>query len=199
MSHGMKVSANGYDINGKQISHEVKEEASITPHMLSAVAMAFLQGAEVSLYRYIDAAIVMKADINHIFTCLYELSSLMEHLDSVDRYMIMCGTTDPLHKRILNIRNHIRHDLRDNLSQESNEGRKRRAKALGINESLLVDISFTEDKIRVGTTFIETNEISDFIRRANDLFKVTIRDGIKKGFIEGAEFVDATDLKVAPR
>lgn len=195
MSHVIKVSAKGYDIEGKETSPEQKQKASVTAHMLSGIAVAFLQGAETSLHRYIDAATTMETNINYIFVCLHELSSLMEHLDSVDRYMIMCGTTDPLHERVRDIRNHIRHDLRDNLSQENNDGRKKRAKKLGINESLLVDIRFARDQIKIGTTVIGTDEISGFIQRADNLFKATIKDGIEKGFIEGAEFSNDPNLK----
>jgi len=186
MDVGIKVSSNGNNVSSEALGERNKTSSHVTAHMLSGIAMAFLYGSEVSLKRYTDAANNAKRDANYVYECLYELSSLMEHLDSVDRYMIMCGVKDPLHTKILGIRNHIRHDLRDNLSDESNKGRTQRAKKLGIDQKLLVHIAFSPKEIKVGTTILKTDEIETFIKAANQIFTTIIKEGIEKGRIKGA-------------
>jgi hypothetical protein len=192
MNIGVKISSEGYDIQGKESKKNVDSPPSsnVTSHMISGIAVAFLYGADVSLKRYVEAASKAESDANYVYECLHEVSSLMEHLDSVDRYMIMCGVTDHLHSTILDIRNHIRHDLRDNLSHESNKGRTQRAKKLGINQKLLVHIGFSADAIKVGTTILKVSDIAAFIKTAEQTFMPIIQDGIEAGRIQGASIAD---------
>lgn len=184
---GIKISKQGYDVkNMQKTPTKANKKAGMTlPYMLSSLAMPYLQGAEVTLKRYTNASQLVKKDVNYIFSCLHESSSLLEHLDTVDRYVIMCGQTHKLHEKILNIRNHIRHDLRDNLSQSSNKGRKQRARKLGIDERLLVHISFKEESIDVGKTSLKVSEIVEFMKYADELFKQHIKEAQAKGQIKG--------------
>lgn len=164
-----------------------KSDERFLSYMISGIAIPYLEGAAITLKRYLEAAAQLTKDANKTFTCLHEASSLLEHLDTVDRYIIMCDEKHALHKKILDMRNHIRHDLRDNLNHESNDGRTQRAKKLGIREGLLVDISFTESSIKIGNTELSAAEILEFIQYAEALFIKHIKDAQSKGRITGVE------------
>lgn len=187
MAHGVRISKDGYDVVKGKSSGKIsgRQDERFLSYMISGIAIPYLKGAAKSLQRFMSAAEQLVNDPNNTFTCLYESSSLLEHLDAVDRYIIMCGEQHPLHEKILNMRNHIRHDLRDNLSHESNEGRVKRAKKLGIPENLLVDISFYPESINIGTTVLTTIEIINFIEYARDLFAKHIEEAQAKGLIQG--------------
>lgn len=188
MSYGTHISKQGYDVvTGKQSKQQSVQDERFLPYMISGIAVPYLKGAGVSLQRYLEAASQLKKDVNKVYNCLYEASSLLEHLDTVDRYVIMCGEQHPLHKTILNMRNHIRHDLRDNLNHESNDGRVKREKELGIREGLLVDITFPEAGIVIGKTELSAVEIINFLQHAEQLFTQHIKEAQEKGLIKGIE------------
>ena len=191
MAHVVKISKEGHDVvDGKRSGDGARQrDEMFLAYMVSGIAIPFLYGAARSLQRYISAAEQLTKDPNNTFTCLYESSSLLEHLDAVDRYIIMCGNEHSLHDKILNMRNHIRHDLRDNLSHESNDGRTKRAKKLGISEKLLVDISFDENFIKIGKTILSTVEIIEFIEYAKTLFSKYIEEATAKGLVKGIRIV----------
>lgn len=183
MSHGVKVSQPGHNLDNNKSSGEPDRSNETLQYMLSSIAVPYLRGAAVSLQRLSDASKKEK-NITYVYECLHEASSLLEDLDTVDRYVIMCGQKHELHEKILNMRNHVRHDLRDNLTHESNEGRIKRAKKLGINENLLVSISFDIDAITVGKTVLTTAEILEFLHFSEKIFGDLIDEATAKGRIQ---------------
>lgn len=185
MSHGVKISESSKSVGKDNSSVQSNYSDETLSYMVSGIAIPYLRGAATSLRRFSDASKKEK-NIEHVYECLHEASCLLEDLDTVDRYVIMCGQKHELHEKILNMRNHIRHDMRDNLTHESNEGRKKRAKKLGINEKLLVAISFETDLIKIGSTSLSTNEITIFLLFADRVFAKLFEDGKAKGRIKNS-------------
>lgn len=185
MSHGVKISETGKDIVKGKSKENVKPDYSgeTLNYMVSGIAIPYLRGASISLQRFNEASQKEK-NIEFVYECLHEASSLLEDLDTVDRYIIMCGQKHDLHDKILNMRNHIRHDMRDNLTHESNDGRRRRAKKLGIDEHLMVSISFDVDTIFIGKTSLTSAEIVEFLTFADKVFSTLFEDGRVKGRIK---------------
>ena len=184
---GIKISAPGYDVNGQGV-----ESSSNTPYvdpaMVSIIAAAFIRGARAALRRYVEAAQATKQDINNIYTCIYESSNLLENLDIVDRYMEMCGQPHSLPVNIRDMRNHIRHDLRDNLSDPENRIRTNRAKNLGIDEAFMVSMAFDTDEIKIGATSLMVEDVTVFIDEAERFFSNTTRAAVDAGRIKGMDF-----------
>lgn len=184
---GIKISALGYDVNGQEV-----ESSSNTPYvdpaMISTIAAAFIHGARAALRRYVEAAQATKQDINNIYTCIYESSNLLENLDIVDRYMEMCGQPRSLPVNIRDMRNHIRHDLRDNLSHPENRIRTNRAKNLGIDEAFMVSMAFDTDEIKIGATSLMVEDVTVFIDEAERFFSNTTRAAVDAGRIKGMDF-----------
>jgi len=188
MGYGIQISKEGYDVGtGKKSKQQSSRDERFLPYMISGIAIPYLKGASVSLQRYLEAASQLKKDVNKVYDCLHEASSLLEHLDTVDRYIIMCDEQHALHKIILNMRNHIRHDLRDNLNHETNNGRVKREKELGIREGLLVDITFPETAIVIGKTELTAAEIVSFLQYAEQLFTRHLKEAQEKGLVKGIE------------
>lgn len=184
MSHGVKISEAGSDIvKGRNTENTTPDHSMETlSYMISGIALPYLRGASVSLQRFNEASQKEK-NIEFVYDCLHEASSLLEDLDTVDRYIIMCGEKHELHDKILNMRNHIRHDMRDNLTHESNDGRRKRAKKLGIDEHLIVSISFDVGTIYIGKTSLTSSEIVEFLIFADSVFSSLVENGIAKGKI----------------
>lgn len=185
MPHGVKISQAGYDLNNGKGSSEPDRSDETLRYMVSGIAVPYLRGASVSLQRFSDASKKEK-NIEYVYECLHEASSLLEDLDTVDRYVIMCGQKHVLHEKILNMRNHVRHDLRDNLTHESNEGRIKRAKKLGINEKLLVSISFDVDTIIIGKTTLFITEVLEFLVFSEMVFGSLMEEAMAKGRIKNS-------------
>ncbi len=190
MLHGVKISESSKSISKDNASEQSNYSDETLSYMVSGIAIPYLRGAATSLQRFSEASKKEK-NIEYVYKCLHEASCLLEDLDTADRYVIMCGRKHELHEKILNMRNHmrnhIRHDMRDNLTHESNEGRKKRAKKLGINEKLLVAISFEPDLITIGSTTLSTNEITVFLLFADRVFAKLFEDGKAKGRIKNSQ------------
>jgi hypothetical protein len=183
MSHGVKISQAGHDLDTGKENRKPDKSDETLKYMVSSIAVPYLLGTGVSLQRFSEASKKEK-NISYVYECLHEASSLLEDLDTVDRYVIMCGQKHELHEKILNMRNHVRHDLRDNLTHESNEGRIKRAKKLGIIEHLLVSISFDVDSITIGQTELTTTEILEFLNFSEKVFGDLIGEARTKGWIQ---------------
>ncbi|PKL31367.1 hypothetical protein CVV43_02575 [Candidatus Saccharibacteria bacterium HGW-Saccharibacteria-1] len=185
MSQGVQISQSGYDLDKDKRSGEPDRSVETLRYMVSGIAIPYLRGSSISLQRFSEASKKEK-NIAYVYECLHEASLLLEDLDTVDRYVIMCGQNHELHEKILNMRNHIRHDLRDNLTHESNKGRITRAKKLGVNENLLVSIAFDVDLIIVGKTKLTTAEVLEFLNFSGKVLNSLIDEGRLKGRVKNS-------------
>lgn len=186
MDKGIKVSSPGHDINGDNNSKPFNGTPKMEPYLIASVAIAFVYGAEMALRRYVVAAEATKQDTNHIFECIYETSNLVENLDILDHYMSMCGQTLNAPFNIRVIRNHIRHDHRENLTAPDNAPRTRRADALGVDNRLLVSMGFEPQMIKIGSTLLSISDARAFIEEASKYFHGVTQVAIDKGLIKGA-------------
>lgn len=188
MNHGIKLSKPGYDVmsTGSTNSKDKTTNATKTlPHMIAVLALPYLYGASNQTKRYKTAASRLNRDPVSVMSCLHEASNLFEDLDTVDRYAQMCGKEHSLHMTILHIRNHIRHDIRDNLEHESDKRRIDRARKLNMPEHLITSVGFTPAAINVGNTEVKIRELEKFLLWAEDIFAEVIDEATKKGLLEG--------------
>jgi hypothetical protein len=118
--------------------------------------------------------------------CLHEALTLLEDLDTLSRYTQKCGETHDLNKTM---RNHARHDIRENIDHESNDGRRERVKQLGVHQNLMVHIGFDENAIKMGATVLTLDEATQYIEWATSVLTNVMAGAIKAGRIKGAEVV----------
>lgn len=187
MNYGIKISKPGYDVIDleKDRGEISANNESTMPHLITAIALPYLQGAKIQIERYLDAAYRLeKSPTSATILCLHEISGLFEDLDTIDRYIKMCGETHSLHNNIRDIRNHIRHDIRDNINNEDHDGRIGRAKKLKIPKQLITSIGFSPTAICVGSIIIEIKSIEDYVSWAEILFNKIIEEATQKGYIK---------------
>lgn len=119
--------------------------------------------------------------------CLHEALALLEDLDTLSWYTQKCGETHKLNKTIRNMRNHARHDIRENIDHESHDGRQKRAKRLGVHQNLMVHIGFDDNAIKMGSTVLTLDEATQYIEWATNILTKVMASAIKAGRITGAE------------
>jgi len=100
---------------------------------------------------------------------------MLEHLNAINKYKNKIeNKEDELSQTILNMRNHIHHDICDNIfddiSEDNKKRRERRAKKLGIDCKYLVHIGFDIDAIKTGDTELTFSQIEDFLKRSQNTF-----------------------------
>jgi hypothetical protein len=188
------VSKSGVSLSNLDTPQKPGEHSPETiKQMASSLCLAFILGAKKQIVRFRDAymKVATSPEIGTMY-CLHEALTLLEDLDTIRRYAEMCGEKNALDETIRDMRNHARHDIRENLNHESNDGRRKRAKALGINEKLLVHIAYDENSIKMGNTVLTLDQATQYIDWATDVLSDIIGEGVKSGRIKGIELANET-------
>jgi len=116
--------------------------------------------------------------------CLHESSTLFEDLNTVARYVKKCGYSHESHELWYDIRNHIRHDVREEFDNQHDERKKQRAKRLNLDQKLQIDISFSNDVIRIGNIIVKISDIEIYLAWASKIFEKILSDAQKDGLIK---------------
>lgn len=178
MDAGIKISnASDLDDSTKEITFAI-------------FGMLNIGGARESISRYKGSFRQLKQtkQMNYFYKCMYETSNLLEHLNSVRWYTeAISGSPDELGQTIKDMRNHLRHDLRENLPDPENKIRVSRAKHLRIDENFLVHIGIDANGIKMGDTELNFEDVENLLSRAGELFQRIIKTAEKEGRIQPNE------------
>ena len=128
---------------------------------IATLSKPYIIGASVQLERYIVAVNSKEKDAS---ICIYEASALLEHLNCVYSYFKKIGCDLPCGTKINDFRNHMRHDAR--LDGDHSNGKRRQR--VGLNEKMLVGITFLEDCIKMGDEVLTINQINDFLEKSKN-------------------------------
>ena len=185
MNYGIKVSKKEFDVKtGKKGKSPSTGKRTDIHHMLLALAIPYLKGARLQIKRYQEASSRLKNDsINATNDCLHESSCLFEDLGAIVNYTKLCGEQHSLDEMWIDIRNHIRHDIRENFDVDDKR-KKARIKNLGIDSHLQTSIGFDHDSIKVGNTIVELDTISKYLDWATGIINSAIDEAWKKGRIK---------------
>jgi hypothetical protein len=185
MSYGMKISKPGFDVLNldKERSPNKPKEHTL-PNLLSSLALPYLLGAKAQVERYMAAAISLeKKTTLGTLACLHEASTLFEDLNTIAKYVEMCGYKNDLNSLWLDIRNHIRHDVREEYDDESDTRKNKRAERLGLHPNLQTSIGFDLNGIKVGEILIEIDQINEYITWAENIITNILIKAEKDGFM----------------
>jgi hypothetical protein len=182
MVNVIRVSKQGFNVlNSKEKRKELPTE-KLLPHLLYALALTYLLGAKKQLERYKIATLTLeKSPINRVYACLHEASTLFEDLCTVGKYVEICKDKNELHQLWFDVRNHIRHDIREEFDNESSPRKKSRADRLKIAPQLQTDIEFTSDSIKIGESVIEINIINNYLEWAEKVIFSVLNNAKKRG------------------
>ncbi len=187
MDYGVKISQQDVDV----ISKIKKQSDTVSPgnkaHILLTLAIPYLNGAYEQIKRYEAAAAQFTPQnaVNVVNACLHEASSLFEDICTVSKYVTdLCGYKNEKHQLWVDIRNHIRHDIRENFdttNQRDAERREKRLKRLGVSDKLQTSIGFDKDRLTIGSTVVTMNEIQEYLSWASQI----IADIIQRAETDG--------------
>lgn len=184
----LKISKLGHDvINKKSNASHAKglPTNSINQHIRYMLAWPYLLGAKRQIERYQKVASTLKTSrVDGIFQCIYESSTLFEGLNTIASYAKKCGHTHTDHELWLNIRNHIRHDVREEFDNDGKKRKKERAEMLKLNPKLQMDMGFTADSIRVGSETIEIKRVNNYLIWAESVMLNVFEDAKEKGYVK---------------
>lgn len=144
------------------------------PHAMMATVKPYIAGARVQLQRYLEAQKMVKvATLSNLDRCTYELSALLEHLDSIEVQLRSRSITLPTGEIIRQFRNHIRHDGRG----EEDRSNGKRGKAIGLNDKLLVHIAFTDNGVKMGSAELTAQQIDTYITTSETIMWALVMGG----------------------
>ena len=143
----------------------------------ASIVRPYVIGARIQLQRYVDAQYYCKHDpVGGVMMCTYECSSLFEHLNTISKYLQMCKIPHKDAQLFHDIRDHLRHDIRENLDTETTS-KARRAAALGLSPELQMELSFQDDGFKLGATEVKTIQIAAYINFAEAAFNTLMAGG----------------------
>jgi len=184
LNYGIKV----YKKELESLKNQNKDSRRVynkkNAHILMTLALPYLRGARLQVERYQEACLGLKNDsINATNNCLHEMSCLFEDLNTVAYYVKLCGKKHRLNRVFREVRNHIRHDIRDNFDLDC-EKRDKRFKYLGIDEQYQTQVGFSHEKIKIGSTFVEINAINQYLDGVTNIVNLEINEAWKTGKIK---------------
>lgn len=139
---------------------------STNSQVVLATMRPYISGAKIQLERYLESQRIMKAHKiglgGGLDKCIYELSALLEHLDSIEVQLRNRHIALSTGEVIRQFRNHLRHDGRG----DDDHSRGKRGQAIGLNGKLLVEIGFTDSGIKMGSTELTARQIDAYITTA---------------------------------
>ena len=139
------------------------------PQAMFAVVKPYIAGAKIQLERYVEAQRIMKTHNTvlggGIDRCMYELSALLEHLDCIETQLRNRSINLPTGENIRQFRNHLRHDAGGDVDWSNGK----RGKAIGLNDKMLVHISFSDSGVKMGSTELTAQQIDTYITTAETI------------------------------
>ena len=189
----LKISKKGYDVRDKNKKPTEDSKKSIkAPYMLHFLAYPYLLGAKLQLRRYRQEAQRLRKEkaITTIIACLHESSCLFEDIATVLVYLRDCGVSHRMNPLLMNIRNHIRHDIRDNLDKGNHafkESMEKRLDDFGIEENLQTEIEFSLEFIRIGNKIIYLKDIDNYLAWAEKHISDMLTKAREEGFLQEEE------------
>lgn len=187
MNYGIKISKEGFDVlNEKRNNKPMVSNDPILktkPHLLYVISLAYLLGAREQIERYKVAASQLKSSpITKVYECLHEVSTLFEDLATVSLYAKQCGHDHKEHDLWINIRNHIRHDIRENFDKEAEKRKVDRATELKIPQTLQTNIGFSPSAIKIGGITVDITRIEQYLEWAEKNINETLVEAKEKGY-----------------
>lgn len=186
MHYVIRVSNRGFNVMDLKQQRSQKPSPNKTlPHLLSALALPYLLGAKTQVKRYeVTAATLSSRSTLATMECFHEASTLFEDLNTVVVYIRKCGKDHKSHQLWVDIRNHIRHAVREEYDRENDKVKNDRAKRLGLDPKLQISIGFDKDAIKVGETVVEITDVKSYLAWAESVIAEILSQAQKDGYFK---------------
>ena len=150
------------------------------------LAQIYVIGAAMQIDRYLEALDRKdKSKVTSLLVQFHEVSCLFEDLACICEYFKQGNFTHKMDKVWKQVRHHIRHDLRDNSTDEQSVGQtKKRHKYLKLDSRLISQLSFTKDSINIGADMtVLVSDIKEYIDWAEEIMGEYFEHGKSTGKI----------------
>ncbi|MFA5197158.1 MAG: hypothetical protein WC437_01890 [Patescibacteria group bacterium] len=182
---GIKISKKGQDISDEIVKIIKPQGESQTAHIQYILVLPYIVGAKKQVDRYQKVASTLgRTQLNGVLVCIHEVSCLFEDLSTIAIYSELYGKSNDLNDLWRDIRNHIRHDFREEFDDVNDNRKIERAKNLKLTPKLQADIGFTPDSIKIGTVTVEIQQIINYIKWAEDVMAKVLNEAKKKSYIK---------------
>ncbi len=182
--YGIKISHKNFDVknlNRARSQKPVKKLALL--NLLSSIALPYLLGAKKQVKRYKETACYLDSQpAIASMSCLHEASNLFEDLNTVSIYMKKCNKDHRLRSLWNDIRNYIRHAVREEFNKEKKTIKNARSQRLGLDPRLQIDIEFDTSFIKIGKRKILITEINSYLTWAEETIANFLSAGEKEGY-----------------
>jgi len=188
MNYGIKVSYRDFNVinlTEKQTKkHQPKSNKSLS-NLLSGLALPYLIGAKKQVKRYRVASLLLQSQPTiGVLECMHEASNLFEDLNTVAFYIKKCGRNNKYHQLWNNIRNHIRHAVREDYDIEDKLIKNNIAQKLNLDPKLQISIGFDIGAIKVGGITVKIDEITNYLTWAEDIITKILKKGEQEGLLK---------------
>lgn len=190
MKSVFQVAKVGFDVvkDREKIKHGIERKGKLKKsnyHLLQALGLAYFYGAKSQVFRYREASLELDTSgAKAILVCLHEFSCLLEDLVTVGRYLEKCNRKHKLNTLIVTMRNHIRHDIREEFDNETYLKKIKSLKKLNIPNHLQTDITFDKEYIRIGDKTLSLEEIDNYLYWAEKNIIKIFDEAYDKGYIK---------------
>ncbi len=194
MGYVLQVTKKGYDVKDKSVKPKEnkdseKPDKKIQLEILNLLAYPYLLGAKLQLQRYRQIAKQLSKESapTKIMFCLHEASCLFEDVATIVMYLEESGLNHPYNSLWINVRNHIRHDIRDNFDKENESRKKKRLETLGLEERFQTDMEFALEFIRIGKKTVYLKDLDNYLAWAEKHIDHILSEARKKGLLKEEE------------
>lgn len=171
---------------GIQTARSARGASKSGAYILFTLAIPYLNGAYLQVERYKSAAAELASDnaATTVGVCLHEASCLFEDLCMVSKYVTeLCKHSNGLHQTWLDVRNHIRHDFRENFDKPDTRSNSR-GERLNLSQNLRSSVGFDRGEIKIGGTTVTLESVIGYLDWASDIIGCEIDRAKKAGLIK---------------
>lgn len=181
MNYGIKISKRDFNVLDLDQKNQTKKEKREIAHILTLLALPYVLGAKAQVERYKLVARILESNPKlGTLGCLHEISNLFEDLNSVLIYLRKCNIDHKDHTTWEDIRNHLRHSIREEFDKDD-ELKEARSKRLGLDPRLQVNIGFDLDAVKLGETVIELGRVINYLEWAEKKINLILNEAQQSG------------------
>ncbi len=161
-----------------------KSDAFFKRHTSAMLAISFVNGAMRQIEQYKTCASRLEDDpLNASMDCLHEVSCLLEDLETIAKYMETAIGEHDDREKWRDLRDHLRHDLREVMFGDEDQRTVSRAKRLRIPNGLMFSISFKEESFTIGSKTVPLVDVTEYLDWAKSKLEDVIQEAQSMGRI----------------
>lgn len=150
--------------------------------------VSYYYGAISQIQRYYDSYDILRTNsIQGVQLCFTELSSLLEHLTSIEKYLLITKMTIDTPYSWSDYRNYLRHDIRENFEKYTSKRKLDRCAKFHIDNSTIeFQLEFKREAIIFGdkNIILTFEDVNKYLNKVKNIMENEIDTAEKLGFFK---------------